>query len=108
MSEAFVQLPADGTGKLVDMQTVTNPSTGATQYRQTVTIGDPSQAGGVAEVSNGSLSVSDAPNSEGEEGDELLKLVLVELRILNHLIASEFRVRDDPAALRSDPTFSVT
>jgi hypothetical protein len=108
MAESFVGVAPDGSGKAVDAFTVTNPNTGVLQYRQTTVIGDPLQAGQVAGVSNGALSVSDAPTAEGEEGDELLKLILIEIRILNHLIASEFRVREDIVALRSDPTISQT
>ncbi len=107
MAESFVQVAVDGSGKQIDAFTVTNPTTGATQYRQTVVIGDP--VNGQSGTENGALLVESQYPAEGEEDEDLLKLILIELRILNTLIASEFRVRDDLQAMRNDPaTFAQT
>jgi hypothetical protein len=108
MSESYVQVAVDGAGKQVDTFTVTDPTTLATKHRQAVVIGDPTNPAGVVQVENGALIVDDMMSPEGEEADELLKLILVELRMLNHLIASEFRVRDDLDNMRADPTFLRT
>lgn len=108
MAESYVQVATDGTGKQVDAFTVADQNTGATRYRQAIVIGDPNSAAGVVSVENGALVVDDMMSPEGEEADELLKLILVELRMLNHLIASEFRVRDDLDNMRADPTFLRT
>ena len=52
--------------------------------------------------------VTDATLSDGEQLQELLRMILCEMRILNHIMASEFRLRDDIVALRSDPTINLT
>jgi hypothetical protein len=101
MAESFVQVPADGVGKQVDTFTVTT-SSGTTQHRQAVVIGDPTLAGSAVSVENGALVVDDMPSAEGEEGDDLLKLILVELRIQTFLLASEFRCRDDVEKMRNN------
>ena len=108
MSESFVQVATDGAGKQVDTFTVVDPTTNATKHRQAVVIGDPTNPAGVASIENSALLVDDMMSPEGEEADEILKLILVELRMLNHLIASAFRVRDDLDQMRADPTFMRT
>jgi hypothetical protein len=103
-NESFVQVAVDGAGKQVDTFIVSDPVTNITKHRQTVVIGDPSNPFAVSSVENNALVVDDMINSEGEEGDEILKLILIELRIQTYLIASEFRTRDDIIAMRNDPS----
>ena len=54
------------------------------------------------------LPVTDNTAADGEQLQELLRLILGELRVLNHIIASEFRVRDDLVAMRNDLTINLT
>ena len=54
------------------------------------------------------LPITDNTTSDGEQLEEILRLILGEMRILNHIMASEFRLRDDIVALRSDPTINLT
>jgi hypothetical protein len=59
-NDGFVQLPADGSGKLVDMSQVT--TTSGTVDRQRVVIGDDSKAAGLAGVDDltNELKMADA------------------------------------------------
>jgi hypothetical protein len=102
MAENFVQVAVDGAGKQVDTFTVIDPTTSATKHRQAIVIGDPTNPSATATVNNGALYVEDIPNVEGESNDDLLKLILIELRILTWITASEFRVRDDIEKMRAD------
>lgn len=108
MSESYVQVAPDSSGKQVDTFTVVDPATNVTKHRQAIVIGDPTNPSNVASIENGALVVDDMMSPEGEEADEILKLILVELRMLNHLMASEFRVRDDLDQMRADQTFLRT
>lgn len=101
MAESFVQLAPDGTGKLVDTQTITEAD-GTVTHRQVVVLGDPVNDN-VASVSGSALVVDELASADGEFQEELLKQILIELRMMNYLLASEFRVRDDLDAMRNDP-----
>ena len=46
------------------------------------------------------------PSADGENACELLKQLVIEMRILNYLIASEFRMRDDLNDMRVDPSIT--
>lgn len=96
-TESFVQVAPDSTGKAIDAIAVTVPSTGATQYRQTTTLGDDNFAGNTQEV--------------GSEGDalvrsytieDLLTQMLVELRIHSAILHATLGCRDDLDALRAE------
>jgi hypothetical protein len=106
MAESYVQVAPDGTGKLIDTQTITEPD-GTVTHRQVVVIGD-SVNDIAARVSPSGLIVDEAASADGEFQEELLKQILIELRLLNYLIASEFRVREDLDALRNDPALRTT
>ena len=71
MTDGLIQLPPDGSGKMVDCQMLLN-SSGQMVYRQTVTFGDPSLIGAIAAVkpastaavaTDGALVVALSPNS---------------------------------------------
>ena len=75
-SESFVQLPPDSTGKLVDGFLVTAPG-GATQFRQTVVIGDPETAGFVVQTDGQSnLNVNETNAAGATTSDKPLFFVL--------------------------------
>lgn len=59
MSDSFVQVAPDGTGKQIDAQTLVSALL-ATVYRQTVTLGDPNAVGAVQSVTpDGKAVVAD-------------------------------------------------
>jgi hypothetical protein len=79
-NESFVQLPADGVGKQVDAFAVTT-SSGTTQYRQAVSIGDPTNASQVAGVDlQGNLQV------ESSQLNELVEEMQLQTRILKAIM----------------------
>ena len=45
--------------------------------------------------------------SDGASLDDLVRLMLIELRVLNVIMANEFRVREDLASLRNDPSINT-
>lgn len=53
------------------------------------------------------VTVDEMASSEGEYQEDLLRAILRELRMLNYLIASEFRVRDDLDFMRNDPSLDT-
>jgi hypothetical protein len=102
MADSYVQVAVDGAGKLIDTETILEAD-GTTRHRQVVVLGDAVSDSGIAVINNGALTTEAMVSAEGELQEDVLKLILIELRVLNLQIASEFRNREDLAAMRNDP-----
>ena len=101
MTQGFVQVPPDSTGKKVDNTVVVLPD-GTTQYRQAIVIADPVfnnnvggvTAGGDQQVRNFTL-------------EDLMLQVLIELRVMNTTLVTTLNSRDDVDALRAQESLSM-
>ena len=95
MTRPYVQVVADGSGKKIDNQFVTDDDGTQTTYRQTVTLGDSLAAATMARVRNGLLAV------DPDELTDFARLILVELQVMNTILATTLNSRDDIDALRA-------
>lgn len=102
MTESYVQLAPDSTGKLVDTAAVIHPTSGATQQRQIIAVGDPLVAANLQGVDPAGQAFVRS-NLE----IDLLTQVLIELRTMNLVLASTLGLRDDLDALRADAASTV-
>ena len=88
MTDQFVQVQPDSTGKLVATDQVTD-DLGNVVQRQSVTIGDPNYYDAKVGVSRAGLAVDPGSSAEGAVAD-LLQQILDELRLHSLLMMNAF------------------
>ena len=96
MTDSFVQVAPDSTGKQVDAQTIPN-ALGVPVYRQTVTVGDPNTLASVQAVQqDGTAQVNDPAALV------LLAQILAEMQVNSYFLSVIAGTREDPALIRAD------
>lgn len=98
MTDQYVQVPVDSTGKKIDTSEMTNAA-GNVVERQRVVLGDPNIPGNLQNV-----TVDGEAWMGGPHFIDFMTAIVVELRIANLYLQMIANSQDDPAALRTDPS----
>jgi hypothetical protein len=94
MADDFIQVAPDSTGKKMEMSALTRAD-GIVVERERVAIGDPVNIGGLANVGPRGLQVDN-------QMLDLLREVLIELRVITTILGAGLNVQDDPNTIRGD------
>jgi len=96
MADGFVQVTDAFGNKAMEMSTLTR-SDSTVVYRERVTVGDPVNIGGLAQVGPRGMQVDN-------QMLDMMREVLIELRVMNAILAQGLNVTDNLDLMRGDPT----
>lgn len=96
-TESSIQVAPDGSGKKLDTFIVLQPDGVTLAHRESVVVTDANFAGGAQTVSLAGEAFTHDPVIE-----DLLTQMLIEMRVMNTILATTLNSRDDAETLRAN------